>query len=249
MGVLVRRADGDDHLAQERESLAAQRAALEDLKRELGDRVAAVKQREDELRAALGRVAAGKEPGIALPPQAGPDAERLAMRAASLLERERAVAARESALAGQLGVANGDGALAAMTADLEARSRALEARVAALDAREQAIAKREQVPELARLAELDARLATLRDAEEAFLRTRRELADRSDALAARERLIAQRERELDERDDAWGGPDMHELESRLRRLERHGAPGDAARSFSGGFRRLEQQGTRRPPER
>jgi hypothetical protein len=249
VGVLVRRTDGNDHGAQERESLAAQRAALEDLKRELGERVAAVKQREDELRAALGRVASGKEPGIALPPQAGPDAERLAMRAASLLERERAVAARESALAGQVGAANGDGALAAMTADLEARSRTLETRVAALDAREHAIAKREQIPELARLAEIDARLATLRDAEEAFLRTRRELADRSDALAARERMIAQRERELDERDDGWGGPEMHELEARLRRLERHGAPGEGSRSFSGGFRRLEQQGTRRPPGR
>jgi hypothetical protein len=42
---------------------------------------------------------------------------------------------------------------------------------------------------------------------------------------------------------------MHELEARLRRLERHGAPGDGSRSFSGGFRRLEQQGSRRPPER
>ena len=61
-------------------------------------------------------------------------------------------------------------------------------------------------------------------------------------------MIAQRERELDERDDGWGGQDIHELEARLRRLERSGTSGDGSRSFSGGFRRLEQQGTRRPPD-
>ena len=67
--------------------------------------------------------------------------------------------------------------------------------------------------------QIESRLDELRAAEEAFLRTRRELADHTDAIAAREQLLAQRERELDEREDGWGGPDMRELESRLRRLE------------------------------
>ena len=85
-----------------------------------------------------------------------------------------------------------------------------------------------------------------RYAEEAFLRTRRELAEHTDAISAREQLLAQRERELDEREDGWGGPDLHELESRLRRLETQRQAAQAG-SFSGGFRRLEQEGTRHPP--
>jgi uncharacterized protein (DUF3084 family) len=126
---------------------------------------------------------------------------------------------------------------------------ALEARARELDARERALEERERVPpdpEGARLAQIDARLDELRTAEEAFLRTRRELAEHTDTISAREQLLAQRERELDEREDGWGGPDLHELESRLRRLEtqRQSAP---TGSFSGGFRRLEQEGSRRPP--
>ena len=91
-----------------------------------------------------------------------------------------------------------------------------------LEARERAVEERERIPpdpDAARLAEIEARLDELRDAEEAFLRTRRELADRSDAVDARERLVAQRERELDEREDGWGSDDMRELETRLRKLE------------------------------
>jgi uncharacterized protein (DUF3084 family) len=126
---------------------------------------------------------------------------------------------------------------------------ALEARARELDARERALEERERVPpdpEGARLTQIEARLDELREAEEAFLRTRRELAEHTDAISAREQLLAQRERELDEREDGWGGPDLHELESRLRRLEtqRQSAP---TGSFSGGFRRLEQEGSRRPP--
>ena len=102
-------------------------------------------------------------------------------------------------------------------------------------------------PDAVRLAEIEARLDELRAAEEAFLRTRRELADHSDAIAAREQLLAQRERELDEREDGWGGLDMQELESRLRRLETQRSAIEQTRSFSGGFRKLEQDGTRRPP--
>ena len=83
-------------------------------------------------------------------------------------------------------------------------------------------------------------------AEEAFLRTRRELADHTDAISAREQLLAQRERDLDEREDGWGGADLHELESRLRRLETQRQTAQTG-SFSGGFRRLGEEGSRRPP--
>jgi hypothetical protein len=99
-----------------------------------------------------------------------------------------------------------------------------------------------------RLAQIEARLDELRAAEEAFLRTRRELAEHTDAIAAREQLLAQRERELDEREDGWGGSDLHELESRLRRLETQRQTTQTG-SFSGGFRRLEQEGSRRPPSK
>jgi uncharacterized protein (DUF3084 family) len=122
--------------------------------------------------------------------------------------------------------------------------------MAELDARERALAEQERIPpdpDAARLAEIEARLEELRTAEAAFLRTRRELADHSDAIAAREQLLAQRERELDEREDGRSGPDIHELESRLRRLETQRTAGEQTRSFSGGFRKLEQDGTRRPP--
>ena len=136
--------------------------------------------------------------------------------------------------------------------EVDERLRLFDARVAELDARERAVEERERVPadpDEARLAEIESRLDELRAAEEAFLRTRRELAERSDAVDARERLAAQRERELDERDDGWGGPDMQELETRLRKLETQRPAAADARGFSGGFRRLEQEGSRRPQGR
>jgi uncharacterized protein (DUF3084 family) len=240
--VLGRRVPIDEALAQERENLADQRVALEDLKRQLVERVAAVGKREQELRAALAQVAAGKPPGVALPALVSPEADKLAARAAALTERERALAAREAALEATAANGSSEAAIGELTAALEARAREL-------DARERALEERERVPhdpDGLRLAQIEARLDELRAAEEAFLRTRRELAEHTDAIAAREQLLAQRERELDEREDGWGGPDLHELESRLRRLEtqRQAAP---TGSFSGGFRRLGQEGSRRPP--
>ena len=99
----------------------------------------------------------------------------------------------------------------------------------------------------ARLAQIEARLAELRDAEKLFLRTRDELADRSEAVAARERLVAQKERELDDREDGvgqWASPELSEMEARLRRLEQGQQPGEQTLGFSGGLRKL-QQGTTR----
>jgi hypothetical protein len=244
--VLVRRTDSEDPLGQVRQALVDQRVELERLTRQLAERIDAVRQREEELRAALARVAAGKEAGVALPPRVDVEADRLALRAAALAERERVVAAREARVGAaalhSLGdtSTNGD-------AVLQARAEELERRVHDLDARERVLEERERRaadPTAVRLAEIDARLDELRAAEEAFLRTRRELADHSDAIAAREQLLAQRERELDEREDAWGGPDVHDLEARLRRLETQRVVVDQNKSFSGGFRRLEQEGTR-----
>ena len=59
MAVLGRRPDIEDPLAEERRALGDQRAALDDLKRELVERVAAVQERESELRAAMAAIAAG----------------------------------------------------------------------------------------------------------------------------------------------------------------------------------------------
>ena len=173
---------------------------------------------------------------MALPAVVSPQADQLASRAAALAERERVLAAREAAFGASAGNGSneaGQAAIGELTAALEARSREL-------DARERALAERERIPadpDGVRLAQIEARLAELRTAEEAFLRTRRELADHTDAISAREQLLAQRERELDEREDGWGGADLHELESRLRRLETQRQTAQTG-SFSGGFRRL-----------
>ena len=99
-----------------------------------------------------------------------------------------------------------------------------------------------------RLAQIEARLAELRDAEKLFLRTRDELAARSEAVAARERLVSQKERELDDREDGigqWASPELTEMEARLRRLEQQRDPSEQTMGFSGGLRKL-QQGTTRP---
>ena len=95
-------------------------------------------------------------------------------------------------------------------------------------------------PGAERLAQIEARLAELREAEKLFLRTRDELAARSEAVAARERLVAQKERELDDREDGaaseWGPNELSEMEARLRRLEQQHA------------RRADRQLRRRPAQ-
>jgi hypothetical protein len=240
VAVLGRKVDNEDPVAEERRALVEQRVALEDLKRELAARVAAVAERENELRAAMTAIAAGKESTVLLPPVGDGDADRLAMRTAALAERERALTAREAAAAAANG--SGDEAFAAREAALRERESALAARESELDARERIPAD----PDAVRLAQIERRLDELRAAEEAFLRTRRDLAEHSDAITGREQLLAQRERELDEREDSWGGPEIRDLESRLRRLETQRLTGDQTRSFSGGFKKLEQEGTRKP---
>jgi len=211
-------------IEDERDALRAQHAALEDLKRELAERVAAVRERELELHHALDEVG-GPRPGTPTLPapvlgdgeaDTGEDALEAERRERHLLEREQALAALEQ--------------------ELEVREQGLEARA------EQIAALPPADPDAARLAQIEARLAELRDAEKLFLRTRDELAPRSEAVAARERLVAQRERELDDREDGkgqWAGPELSEVEARLRRLEQK-QPGEQTLGFSGGLRKLEQ---------
>ena len=68
---------------------------------------------------------------------------------------------------------------------------------------------------------------------------------RSEAVAARERLVSEREREVSEQADGWGASsELHELESRLRRLE-HQKSAPQPAGFSSGVRKLEQQSKRK----
>lgn len=214
-------------IEDEREALRDQHAAFEDLKRQLAERIDAVRERELELHHALAD--AGAVPGamrpaaVVLPtPVVGDTGERALeaeRRERALLEREQALTARE--------------------ARLDERERELQ-----LLAAESAAAPPAEAG-AARLAEIEARLAELRDAEKLFLRTRDEIAGRSEAVAARERLVGQRERELDDREDGkgeWASPELSEMEARLRRLEQQ-QPGEQTLGFSGGLRKLEQ-GTR-----
>jgi hypothetical protein len=197
----------------ERDALRGQHAALEDLKRELAERVEAVRERELELHHALTEAGGPRQGMPSLPapvqPGAGEDAREAERRERAFREREQAVEARER--------------------DLEQRAEQIAT----------------QPPDAAQLAQIEARLVELRNAEKLFLRTRDELAGRSEAVAARERLVAQRERELDGREDdtgRWAGPELSEMEARLRRLEQHSS-GEQTLGFSGGLRKLEQ-GTR-----
>lgn len=154
----------------------------------------------------------------------------------ALDEARRGAAGRTTAAAGQ---SQAD-VLAHREAELEARERALSEREAELAAREQAMSGEPAA------AAIEARLAELRAAEQLFLRTRDELAARSEAVTAREQLVAQRERELAERDGPPALPPLAigELEARLRRLEQRQQPGEETQSFSAGFRRLQEHGSR-----
>ena len=212
----------------ERIALREQWLELDALKRELSERVRAVEERERELETAL---RAAHRDGAPLPPRAGsgagvvvPEVAELERRAAALARRERELAEREQALDAK------DGATVVLPPAPSSDER--------------------------RLADIEARLAALKEAESAFLRTQQELAARSDALTQRERLVSQRERELDEREDvADSQPEVVELEARLRKLEQQRAIPAAApqpavedtQGFSGGFKRLQEQGTRRRP--
>ncbi len=242
-------------IEDEREALRQQRLSLDELKRQLVERVQAVQDRERELQAAIAQTRRGS-PGAPSPAGRAPDEPEIAARATALDRRERELAAREAALeevpeVAASGNEDRERELEQQEVGLHARAAELDQRAAELAAREQALADRDaqpaEAPDAVRLARIEARLAELKEMERVFLRTRDELAARSEAVAARERLVAQRERELDEREDAgtMPGREMGELEARLRALEqRQHDPAEQTQGFADGFRRLRQQGTR-----
>ena len=223
---LRRRADPTT-IDNEREALRAQNSALEDLKRELANRVSAVQERERELQHALGAVNGGRSVAGPLPSwSVTPEEDDTDENALEALGRERALSEREHDLA-------------AREARLVERENTLEVRS------DDTVTLPAPPPDAVRLAQIESRLTELREAEKLFLRTREELANRSEAVSARERLVAQRERELDDREDgkgAWAGLELTEMEARLRRLEQK-QPGEQTLGFSGGLRKLEK-GTR-----
>lgn len=232
-----------DPIEAERSALAEQREALANLQRQLAERVAAVQARELELREAIARARNGSAPAPSANPTPPSGAQ---LRAPSVLpapdpreiEQLRArvgeLEARERALVQKAG-------------ELTERERSLVAQLSTAKDEAAARAALPQAPptEPEQSAKIEAQLAVLRAAEEAFERTREELAARSEAVAARERLVGDRERELFEREDGWGNVEMHELESRLRRLEQQ-KTAPAPSGFSSGIRKLEQQSARRP---
>jgi hypothetical protein len=252
---MVFRRREEPSLDDERVALRAQHAALEELKHELAERVAAVRERELELQWAIAD--AGEDPpgrAAVLPPlrpadaghaESDDDARAATQRAEALEQRERTLEQREQALVVR------EVALQEQERELELRGAREQER---LEAREQELVARTARPaaeaDAERLARIEARLEELQEAEKLFLRTRDELAARSEAVAARERLVAQKERELDEREDGstgpWGGLGVSEVEARLRRLEElQRPPGEQTQGFTGGLRKL-QQGTTRP---
>ena len=220
-------------IEDERDALRAQHAALEDLKRQLAERIDAVREREVELHHALADAGASDPRWAASAPPRSVGSGGDAATGEDALEAARG----EKALLGREAV------LAEREARLDARARELEL------VADGAAPGVPQDPDEARLAQIESRVAELRDAEKLFLRTRDELAARSEAVSARERLVSQRERELDVREDAGGddraaGPEFSEMEARLRRLEQQQqSPGEQTLGFSGGLRKLEQ-GTR-----
>jgi hypothetical protein len=223
-------------IEEERDALRAQHAALDELKRQLSERVDAVRERELELHHALAEADRSGDASRA--------AAAVGISRATAVERNEASNTGETALVAarrEKELSDRERVLAAREAQLDARARELDATAG------RSAAGSPAEPDADRLARIEARLAELRDAEKLFLRTRDELAARSEAVAARERLVSQKERELDEREDSVDGrlpaPAISEMEARLRKLEQQQDPGSQTLGFSGGLRRLEQ-GTR-----
>jgi DNA repair exonuclease SbcCD ATPase subunit len=225
---LNRRDEAPVTMRGEQERLHAVRVAAEQeltrLRTELAERVAAVERRERELADALAKARRGGGGGAAVKLPAG----------------------AESALShAQVG-------LAAHAQELTKKEAELAAREKAIVKLETELARRaagEIVDPEERLAQIEARLKALQEAEKAFARTQAELAAKSDELT-------QRETELQEQLGAigQGAPmapvpglsraELADLEDRLERLERETRDNSIERSFGDGLRRLERRGLR-----
>jgi hypothetical protein len=185
--------------------------------------------------------------------------EELSRLRRELVERVAAVERKERELAdavaslrrspdGELPPGTGE-ALSRARIGLSAHAQQLAERAAELDAREKDLAAKET--DLARriaadpavqLATIEARLATLREAETAFARTQAELAARTEVLERREGELAERERTAS---GAPSGPTsgaMQELEERVERLEVETGDRTIEHSFGDGLRRMERKG-------
>ncbi|MBA3244225.1 MAG: hypothetical protein H0T61_03525 [Actinobacteria bacterium] len=156
--------------------------------------------------------------------------------------RERELAARETALAAaERDVAEREGEEQRRAEELEALERALADRASALSEQEQARAGEHE-----EAARAEARLEELRSADLAFVRTRAELAARSDALAEQELQLAVRERALLARETPPTA-ELDALEARIRRLEQRGrGRRETTQTFSAGLRSLQDRSQRTP---
>jgi hypothetical protein len=189
---------------EESAALRRERATIEKLRREVGDRLAEAKKREAALEKRL----------------------RLEQDGPGKAERELVEGLEERSL------------------ELDRRERELRYREAALAGREEGLAQREAVvdaPEILaqQLAELEQRKSELVAAEQLFARTRQELVDRGEAIAAKEEEIRLRQRVLTEA----GAPpiSLPPLDDDVSLVPIVKEPG----AFSLGLRELERRGARR----
>ena len=232
-------------LESEREALRRQRLEaaneLAALKQTLSERVAEVQQRERELTDAVARVEKREQKLDAAEDRSSRlDSVRLRLAEA----KEARTRAGASVVSTQTPV--DPAASAALDARESELARNRERRLPSgkpssssgpptLTEREQAVEAREresvvstQAPEPApvsdELERVEAKLAELREAEKAFVRTQHELAARSDALTEQEAALAERERKLAAKEAPPPSPDLEILEARIRRLEQSGRP-------------------------
>jgi len=219
-----RRDDEQLTVRGEQERLHAVRVAAEQeltrLRTELAERVAAVERRERELADALSKARRGSR------------AQKLPADAESALDHA------------QVGLAAHAQELSKKEADLVARERALVKLETDLARR----AAGEAVDPEERLAQIEARLKALQEAEKAFARTQAELAAKSDELSRREADLAERlssgERTEPTAATGLSRAELAELEHRLERLERETRDDSIERSFGDGLRRLERRGVK-----
>jgi DNA repair exonuclease SbcCD ATPase subunit len=225
VGLFSRRRPEAITIESEQQRLHAIRVAAEEelgrLRRELVERVGAVESRERELADALAR----------LRPAAGtqwPQAEAAVTHAhVGLAAHAQELNRREAELASREQV------LLRMEADLARRAKGAQ-----------------ETPE-EQLARIEKRLAALHEAEQAFARTRAELAARSDELDRRALELAEHERAALASGVGGAVPnraELDELDERLRRLEQ--TTREAAKAepgFGDALRSLETKGLRDAP--
>ena len=189
--------DAADQRGSRLDSLRLRLAEAKEARASLDQRREELDAREQQLTAREAALAAGAaDHAVSPPPPPDPAvADELDARAASLDARGETLDVREAELTESMD------ALTARESELDERAAELDARAAELAAREQAAEETEQaVPALAaapdptpaadELERIEAKLAELREAEQAFVRTQHELAARSDALTEQEAALA-----------------------------------------------------------